>query len=152
MKCKSLKAGCPTIHTLFTIEVLNILGTTLYIFVFFRLIAVTSGIGANSTVVKYSYQGSSSQPAAVITSSGAIYKLNQIQRNGDKSAAGSPGGELRNVVTPRGHIHSFRVKPAAGMLRFQYQAPWNTGMPYQLHYDASGKILAVIMPSRYSLC
>ena len=52
---------------------------------------------------------------------------------------------MRRVQTPRGHFHSFLLRPAVGSLRFQYSAPWSE-RHYELVYDAAGNILSKKLP------
>ena len=101
-----------------------------------RLIEVTRG---NSTLLKYSYADAfQTLPNAVITGQGAVYKLNY--EDGGKVG-------LRSIQTPRGHIHSFRIKPSISILRFQYRAPWTPNSQYELFYDTAGRKTSIRMPS-----
>ena len=72
---------------------------------------------------------------------------------------GSPGGKskfsldydektggLTRIQTPRGHFHSFRLRPAVGSLRFQYLSPWSENR-YELLFNSEGNILQKRLPS-----
>ena len=81
-----------------------------------RLIEVLRGLpkDVNATVLKYSYKDSFSiLPNSVTTAAGGRFV---IEYDG--------AGGLSRIQTPRGHFHSFRIKPSVGVLRYQYQAPW----------------------------
>ena len=55
------------------------------------------------------------------------------------------GKGLRKVQTPRGHLHSFLLRPAVGSLRFQYFAPWSEGN-YEVQVNAAGNVLRKRVP------
>ncbi|XP_040567553.1 teneurin-m isoform X3 [Lepeophtheirus salmonis] len=90
----------------------------------------------NSTILKYFYPDAISiHSVKVETGSGSIYLLDYEESGG-----------LTRLQTPRGHMHSFAVKPMVGSLRWTYRAPWCVTGPYELHYSSSGFIESKKLP------
>ena len=79
-----------------------------------RLTEIIRGSGANSSILKYSYEDSFSiSPNTVTTAAGGRFEFEY-----------DDSGGLQRIQTARGHFHLFRVRPSINTIRFQYQAPW----------------------------
>jgi hypothetical protein len=94
---------------------------------------LTEVIRSNVTLVQYKYKDAfKTLPEAVITGGGK-YNLIHDEQNGG----------LKQIQTPRGHLHGFNLRPTVGMMRFQYRAPWlkEDDGDYELMYDSNGRLL-----------
>ncbi len=76
-----------------------------------------------------------SWPDWIATGSGGKFLLNY-----DKESGG-----LSQIQTPRGHFHSFLLRPTIGSLRFLYTAPWSESR-YEMQVDAIGNVLGKHLP------
>ncbi len=107
-----------------------------------RLTRVARG---GAVVLRYEYSSSggggpgSSRPSAVVTGQkDGRFALHYGSEEGS-------GQGLRKIQTPRGHFHSFLLRPAVGGLRFLYFAPWSEGH-YELVLDSRGNVLKKLVP------
>ena len=98
-----------------------------------RLKRVSRG---NETLLEYHFESAAAAAAAA--------PVGVSTGGGGKYALEYSGGGLRRVQTPRGHFHSFLLRPAVGTLRFQYSAPWSGSGSYELVFDASGNVRYVM--------
>ena len=82
----------------------------------------------------FNYKGDSFVPEKVTIPSGGSFVFSRNDQNG-----------LEYIMTPRGHIHGTTSQLSLNLRKFTYTPPW-ARIPYELHYDFSGKLLAYVLP------
>jgi hypothetical protein len=91
--------------------------------------------GDRKPVMAYEYASQdSTMPSKISTARSSVFVLLRDE-----------GEALKSVMTPRGHVYGFSSRVSLGFKRFDLIAPWSR-QPYQLHFDASGNLLAKVYP------
>ncbi|XP_059078932.1 teneurin-m-like isoform X2 [Tigriopus californicus] len=90
----------------------------------------------NATLLTYHYaEAYLGLPNSISTGQGSKFILDYEDKTGG----------LKSIQTPRGHFHSFRLRPGPGFLRFQYLSPWSE-QHYEILFDSEGKIRKKVFP------